>query len=341
MLSPSAGTSTLSASAHHGGTRLLLMVRATTIFLCCWVFTCQAAPWSAHTVARPDGTNIVYYLDRLKDANTPRPLLLILQGSDCNSVANLKTIREYAEVAPDSPVLYIEKYSITRELPHQNDENRTDCPSGYLKYNSIDQRTLDALQVLSELRRNAGWWNGELVIVGGSAGAIVGERLAPLARETRALIIFGFGARRMEDELITLIKNSLSQSDMDAVAQQAELSKIIKMIRAMKERPTLVDYSSGHSSVYWESLFRFDQLFALSNISVPILAVQGANDSNASTVPAKQLIDALKDQGKKNIAYREYEDLDHSFSDSHGVSRRDMVISEMRKWLSQAMGDAN
>ncbi|MBD3647877.1 MAG: hypothetical protein HUJ31_10595, partial [Pseudomonadales bacterium] len=70
------------------------------------------------TALRPDGSRVDYYLKNIEEEpdKSVRPLLLILQGSDCNSVANLNIIDDYAAIAPDLPVLLIEKYGITNEL---------------------------------------------------------------------------------------------------------------------------------------------------------------------------------------------------------------------------------
>ena len=71
------------------------------------------------TVSRDDGSFIAYLVQHAHDTDT---LLLILQGSDCNSVLNIDSIlTEYKNVWPEADVLLIEKYGINRKLKYSTD----------------------------------------------------------------------------------------------------------------------------------------------------------------------------------------------------------------------------
>ncbi|MBO6566528.1 MAG: alpha/beta hydrolase [Pseudomonadales bacterium] len=295
-----------------------------------------SAELAMHSV-RADGSQITYYLQNLGD--TPiledKPLLLFFHGSDCNSIVNMNSM---VGVARDLPILLIEKYGITADLPYLSDEGRSDCPKDYLVHNSISQRVLDALSVLSQLQKTASWWNGNIVIVGGSVGSNVASQLASIYPDTKALIIFSFGSRRFETDLMSSIESSFG--DVDGDIRDAELSKVRSLFQEMKDNPTQSKFASGHSYSYWSELLRFDSLATLSQVNAPILAVQGGNDTNVSATGAKKLVESLRKRGMNNVEFLRYEDLDHGYLDQDGNSRLDIVIEDMSSWLSSILESA-
>ena len=67
-------------------------------------------------VKRDDGTVVDYYVCN-KDENRPiRDLLVIIQGSDCNSVRRISAVDKLARVYGEADILVVEKYGITKEL---------------------------------------------------------------------------------------------------------------------------------------------------------------------------------------------------------------------------------
>ena len=77
----------------------------------------MTAPVLAASLPRADGSNITYQLNH-DEGGAPRGLLLMLQGSGCEPVADrpwLKT--EPPIVAPGSAVLSIEKYGVSPGRP--------------------------------------------------------------------------------------------------------------------------------------------------------------------------------------------------------------------------------
>lgn len=72
---------------------------------------------SEYTVSRPDGSDIDYYLAHQVIESESDTLLLILQGSDCNSVLHIDSIlTDYKNVWPQADILLIEKYGINKKL---------------------------------------------------------------------------------------------------------------------------------------------------------------------------------------------------------------------------------
>jgi pimeloyl-ACP methyl ester carboxylesterase len=284
-----------------------------------------------HAAPRLDGTKISYYLAP-NAGGGKQPILLILHGSDCNSIANHPRIRRFERVATDAVALYIDKYGITTELPWSESDDRTDCPDVYLQRNTLNQRVLDILRVVAELRQSAPWWDGQLFIVGGSEGAIVAESVAPLVPETQSLIIFGFGGRWFENDVLHSVQVSLTADGEAPEVQAGHLETVRDLLAgALRDRDPAKNFW-GYSHAYWASMLEFDQLEALRRVGVPVLALQGSEDEDVDVTGAREMIGELRSQGS-SITFLEYEGLNHGFRDSENRSRLDGVIDDMAKWL--------
>lgn len=294
----------------------------------------NAAQNQEHYAVRPDGSKAIYYLGSVP-TEEKRGIVLVLQGSGCNSVANLRTANGYPGVSPDAVSLFIEKYGMNDSLPWSNDGNREDCPHAYLVNNTIAQRVLDVLLVLSELRMSAVWWNGELIIVGGSAGVYVAEQVARLVPEADALVIFGFGGRRLMDDILHSIAVAFAAEGKSEAAAKAEQANVLGLFEAVREDPTKVKFASGHSYAYWAETIAYDQFNLLSGLHVPVLALQGTADQNASPQGAREMVTELQEAGTVDITFREYDGLDHSWRDEQGESHRDRVLRDIRGWLER------
>jgi pimeloyl-ACP methyl ester carboxylesterase len=284
-----------------------------------------------HAVPRLDGTEISYYLAP-NAGGGQQPILLILHGSDCNSIANHPRIRRFERVAPDAVALYIDKYGITTELPWSESDDRNDCPNVYLERNTLNQRVLDILRVVGELRQSAHWWNGQLFIVGGSEGAIVAESVAPLVPEAQSLIIFGFGGRWFENDVLHSVQVSLNADGESPQAQAGHLETVRDLLAgALRDRDPAKNFW-GYSHAWWASMLEFDQLEALRRVRVPVLALQGSKDEDIDVTGAREMMRELQLQGS-SITFLEYDGLNHGFRDAENQSRLDGVIDDMAKWL--------
>ena len=127
-------------------------------------------------VKRSDGSLIDYYIRKNSRTNISNTLLLVLQGSSCNSVAQIKSIDDVAVVWPDTNILLIEKYGITSTLTYSKGGERKDCPSEYLKMDSLDQRVSDVLQVIKNIQAMDSYEN--YLMLGGSEGAAIANIVA-------------------------------------------------------------------------------------------------------------------------------------------------------------------
>ena len=95
--------------------------------------TCVHAQPAAGELARNDGSRIRYYLEPRDPAHRSDRLLLVIQGSDCNSVTRIQVIKnDLVRAWPQADLLTVEKYGIDDTPPYDKDPERPDCPAAYL-----------------------------------------------------------------------------------------------------------------------------------------------------------------------------------------------------------------
>ena len=103
--------------------RTLAIIMAFLLFAIQYGFAEEGVP-----LMRPDGSTITFYLDK----KGGRHLLVLMQGSDCNSVVHSKVINDrFAAVIGDADVLTVEKYALTRSVPWNGSGDSPECPASY------------------------------------------------------------------------------------------------------------------------------------------------------------------------------------------------------------------
>ncbi|HAU4890816.1 TPA: prolyl oligopeptidase family serine peptidase [Aeromonas hydrophila] len=284
------------------------------------------------TASRDDGSPISYYLvQHSYDADT---LLLILQGSDCNSVLNIDSIfTDYKDVWPEADVLLVEKYGIDSKLKYSTDPTRKDCPAQHLENDSPAQRVADIKAVLDIVRKNGQYKT--FILLGGSEGAVIANLVSADIDYIDATIAFNGGGRWFIDDVSYSIaaeyKNiEMARKDIDGFKGFAE--------HALNSKPFELEVS-GHGYHWWQQMLSIDQLDTLKKVNSPLLIIQGGIDTSVSPQKTDELLQRLKDQGKNNIEYRRYEKLDHGLKDSDGKSQRKEVVKDMNIWLQSKLGD--
>ncbi len=284
---------------------------------------------SPFPIERDDHSRIDYYLERRAPSARGGTLLVVLQGSDCNSVTRVEAVRrDLAGVLPDADLLTIEKYGITAALPYNADPDRTDCPLAYLEHDTPMRRARDATAVVARLAAENGY--AKVVAIGGSEGAVVANLLTARSTRVDATIAFGGGGRWFLDDVL----HSIAVSDMPA-AQRAQTGDGMRALARSIADGEPVSAMSGHGVAWWRAVFGIDQLAVLRETRTPVLLIQGAEDEAASTAAARRLAGALARAGRDNVRLVIYPGLDHRLRGRDGVSQMARVTADMSTWLRE------
>lgn len=305
-----------------------------TIFLLLLMLTCSisATEIMTRTASRDDGSFISYYLvQHLHDTDT---LLLILQGSDCNSVLKIESIlTEYKNVWPEADVLLIEKYGINRKLKYSIDPARKDCPAQYLEKDNPAQRVADINTVLDIVRKDGQYKT--FILLGGSEGAVIANLVSADVDYIDATIAFNGGGRWFIDD----VSHSIAVKHKNPAAAKKEVDDFKGFAEhVLHSNPFEIDVS-GHGYYWWQQMLSIDQLNTLKKVKSPLLIIQGGMDTSVSPQKTDELFQLLKNLRKSNIEYRRYEALDHGLKNSDGNSLRNKVVSDINFWLRSKLGN--
>ncbi|MGY1511165.1 alpha/beta hydrolase family protein [Aeromonas hydrophila] len=284
------------------------------------------------TASRDNGSPISYYL--VQHAHDTDTLLLILQGSDCNSVLKIESIlTEYKNVWPEADVLLVEKYGINRKLKYSSDPARKDCPAQYLEKDNPAQRVADIKLVLDIVRKDGQY--KIFILLGGSEGAVIANLVTTEVDYIDATIAFNGGGRWFIDD----VSHSIAAKHNNPEEARKEIDGFKGFAEhVLNSKPFKLEVN-GHGYHWWRQMLSIDQLDTLKKVNSPLLIIQGGMDTSVSPQKTDELMQRLKELGKDNIEYRRYEELDHGFKDSNGKNLRKEVVSNMNMWLRSKLGN--
>ena len=309
-------------------------MRMRTVYLLLLFLTCSTSAQEVmtRTTSRDDGSPVSYYL--LQHSHDADTLLLILQGSDCNSVLNIDSIlSEYKYVWPAADVLLVEKYGIDSKLKYSTDPARKDCPAQYLEKDSPAQRVADIKTVLDIVPKDGQYKT--FILLGGSEGAVIANLVTADVDYINATIAFNGGGRWFIDD----VSHSIAVKHKNPAAAKKEVDDFKGFAEhVLNNKPFELDVS-GHGYHWWQQMLSIDQLDTLKKVNSPLLIVQGGMDTSVSPQKTDELMQSLKELGKINIEYRRYEELDHGLKNIDGKSLRKEVISDINIWLRSKLGN--
>jgi pimeloyl-ACP methyl ester carboxylesterase len=278
-------------------------------------------------VKRDDGSIIRYYLDRKSPKSYTKTLLVILQGSDCNSVSKIKAIGRLRNVCPDADMLTVEKYGITEALTYSNEVERNDCPDDYLLHDNPEQRVSDLDKVISILRKN--YHYSKIIIIGGSEGTTVADIITAQADYISATVVFGGGGRFFLDDVLHSMQFlGLSKEELRRNSEGFQ-----QLAQSVLSHEPFELSMSNHGYGWWRQMLSTDREELLAKISTPVLIVQGGDDKSASPTKATEMVSSLQAKGKTNIDYYLYPGYDHSLNLSVKNRSSEKVIEDIKNWL--------
>lgn len=276
------------------------------------------------TLQREDGSNITYYLDEKGSEN----LLVIIQGSDCKSVAHSEIINDhFAKILNDADVLTVEKYGITKSIVWNQSGDSLECPESYFKYDSPKQRVDDYLQTIHALRVKYKY--KDVILLGGSEGALVAAMIASNSDSISAVISINGGGRFFVNDVLHSMSLELpAEAFVEAKTGFLEFKKVVKNSEDMDIN------MSGHGFRWWKSMLTVDQTEVLLRVKAPLLIIQSELDKSVSPDLAYEQAQVLK-QNKSNFEFLLVRNIGHNFHDDFGKNHTSEVISYIQTWLNK------
>ena len=273
-------------------------------------------------LTRADGSEITFYLEKKES----RSLLVLMQGSDCNSVAHSKVINDrFAAVIGDADVLTVEKYGLARSVSWNGSGDSPECPASYYEHDSPQQRAEDYLQVMSWLDDRFDY--DRIILLGGSEGALVAAMVASRSEAVSAVISLNGGGRFFIDDVLHSMQLELPPEAFEEAKQGFMTFKT-----TVEDAEDMDLVMSGHGFRWWKSMLAADQTELLLSVSAPLLIIQSELDRSVSPALAYDQAQTLKKK-KHNVEFLTVKGVDHGFHDPSGNDRTNQVVSSIRDWL--------
>ena len=271
----------------------------------CWILVLLTGLLSADTLLRPDSSALHYYLDEPEAEKYP--LVVILQGSECLRVSDKYPDYVQRILAGGAATLRVEKPGLHSGVAPG------DCPDEYLRLNTPQRRVLDLVMVVSDLRRKESW-DGRLVLVGGSEGAMIAAMTAPLLPETRGVVLMsGGGGLTFGEEVVESAGQQMSDSGMEQDLVEQEKAAMRRFLAGLAENPTPYEEwgSDGklarNTYLWWAHAVKLRLSNSLQRVRAPILILHGVSDSGTPFRSAQILMEELAFAGKSDVEFRAYD----------------------------------
>lgn len=285
------------------------------------------ASFQKRETQRPDDSTLHWSLD-LPDVQVDKVgLVIIMQGSGCEPVAKNKSLMLTRAAFPEFAAVTADKYGIDPDADFERSD-KPGCPQEYYAKSTNSQRVADYQQILNELS-SAQWWNGQLILIGGSEGGDIAARLsARVLPDAVVLISTGGGASFGEivrtSILIEMEQNSVPRDqwpDMDRTFARA------------RENPESAEVQAGYSYKYWADAIDRRAVDDMLNTTAPILLIQGTGDISAPLYAARAAVDVFTKKKRCNLTYWEKSSYDHSMVDPDGNSHLKEVLVQASSWV--------
>ncbi|WP_299580437.1 hypothetical protein [uncultured Microbulbifer sp.] len=250
-------------------------------------------------------------------------MFLIAQGSGCLPAIKNSTIQQAKEIAPGYAILLVEKYGVSH-ADSPTDQFK-ECSQDYIANHTVEQRALDVVQVVDELRGDD-WWNGKLVLFGGSEGGDLVARLAPRLNPDAA-VVFSSGLGESFAKVLKSLVPPHVAKEVDAKLNFA------------RANPKSAEVWGGNSMRWWADVVDRVPVNDLLKSHSPVLLIQGTEDKSSPVSSGRAARDAYTSAGRCELTYWEYPGYDHYMTDTDGVNHRNQVFERIAGWLAITVRD--
>lgn len=281
-------------------------------------------------VQRADGSIIQWYLDHPQHAEKSA-LIILAQGSGCRSVTMSENIKRARSVFKDFSALTVEKYGVaTGDNPQ--DPFDKGCSEVFRAHHSMSQRVEDYLQVLTSLKE-AEWWNGKLVLFGGSEGGDVVARLAAKTNADAVVLLSTGGGTSFGD----LVRQSIEAEMLLNNVPREQWPPVDQVFAHARANPHSSETWGGSSYRFWADAIDQRPVDGMLQSDAALLLIQGSADTSAPVDNARMVPDIFAKAKRCNLAYWELAGYDHVMHDAQGNNRLPEVLAQADFWVKQQL----
>lgn len=267
------------------------------------------------TLRRPDGSTIDWSIDR-RGASGQQGVLVLMQGSGCTPATTNRNLEAAKDMLPEFAAVTIEKYGVS---PGDTPKSPEDCSAAFFAHHTISQRVSDSEAVIRLLQTEP-WWNGKLVIFGGSEGGAVVHVLVGRIKADASIIFSAGTGIPFRDAFVQVIPPEMAAEALEQLARA-------------RRNPLSSETWGGNSYRWWADIADRPLWEDALKAEGPILVIQGARDRSNPVASARALRDAFAKTERCNLTYREYAGYDHAMIDAAGVSHLPEVLSSTATWI--------
>ncbi len=267
---------------------------------------------------RPDGSTLHWTLD-LPDGGGKVGLVVLAQGSGCLPAMQSRAMQQARAAFGRFAALTVEQYGVTPDDTPQAVDN-SDCPQAFHDNHTVSQRVADYRQIIENLR-DAAWWNGDLVLFGGSEGGLAMARLAPEVGADAA-ILMSTGGGVTFGEMVRESVPPEGRPTVDATFEKA------------RRNPDSTELWAGHSLRFWADMIDRRAADDMLRADTGFLLIQGGRDASGSVGVARAVNDLFAEAERCNLTYWEFPAFDHGMTDPDGGSRMAEVLAQADGWLA-------
>lgn len=272
------------------------------------------------TTLRPDGSRIEWELTRPSSA-WHGPLVVVAQGSSCESVTRSRGVASFSQVfSSDFAILLVEKLGVAWGDDKQDKDGNPLCSEVFNAEFTVQSRVDDYGRVLEEIK-GADWWDGKLILAGGSEGGSAMAMLSQKLEPTGAILMSSIGDQ------------TFGEMVLDVIGEEGR-SYALKAFEEARGDPSGTKTFGGVSYAYWAKTIDLKPLSYITSPKTTYLIVQGGRNDEPTSVHARAAFDAASQALGCNVVYWELAGLDHGFSDRRGVGHIEKISRQLHAWAN-------
>ena len=269
---------------------------------------------------------IGWYLDNV-EVDSPGPLIVWLPGSGAMPFFQSYTDGSIGYSFPPELLayrnkahfLFVEKPGVPFFAELEFDEKRQRpvqldnkvYRAGITKDNLVARAAIAIRAARVELGERA----TQVILIGGSEGA---QYAFALAREVQADRVIAWGGIALPQyyDFILEFRLQAERGEITRVEAQTRVEELYSTIRTIEENPLdTTERFYGEAYRRWSSFGPYSAIDDMLSLEVPLLLIQGGADSNAPILNSDYAMIAFLSEGRTNLDYWVYPDLDHFFRD--------------------------